>query len=117
VDIELTRGTTNPIEVTFTNPILGENYNIAADTILMTVKESYTAAVAFLTKTNLPGEHSAPLDGKTIIIISKAEIEDAPNEGTLRVLYYEIRRIVPAPASDTVFFSGYFKIYPTAKPV
>jgi hypothetical protein len=91
-------------------------YDITNDVVKLTVKDDFNSVVDFVTVTNGVGSHSDPSLGFTILVITKAQLEDAANAGTLRVLRHEIRRITSTP-TETVFFAGPFEIHPTATPI
>lgn len=113
LNIQLTRGTDNTIQVAFQNPATSVPYDITDDTIRWTAREGFTGPQLFKIE-NGPGEHSDPTTGVTQLTVSKAEIADIANQGVEKEFDYEIRRIT-GDGSEVVFFEGKLTLEPTPR--
>lgn len=81
--------------------------NITNDTVKLTVKDE-PGGVVKLQKTNAPGEHSTPANGKTQFEIAHDDITDVLTVGET-CWVYELRRI-DASAKESVHITGNFYV-------
>lgn len=95
-DVILKEGTTATLDIVLSNtPIEDPDIFIAADltssTVILTAKDNDDVVV--LAKTNTPGNHSSPLEGRTIFTINVADtIGLIPAGKSSENFKYEVRR-------------------------
>ncbi len=112
-DLQVTRGTDNSFEFLFSNPEIGTAYDISGDTIVLLARLDTFDGTLKLNKTKAPGSHSAPLEGRTIITLTKVDLADAPvSADDISKWLYAVRRI-PASGYEQVWFSGLIYLNPT----
>ena len=114
VDINVTRGTDNTLEFTFTNAA-GTAENLTGDTVKFTARDGYGATVKIATKTNTT--HTDPTAGKTRFTLSQADLTEAGADVTRPIVwYYEVRRLVGGSTPAIVWFQGLLNLYPAVTP-
>lgn len=109
LDIAIVWGTNNTLTA-YINDGAGRGIDITADTVTFIVKDSVGGGVQ-ISKSNGPGNHSAPALGETVFKIVPA---DTATAGATTSTYwtYEIRRIA-ATLEETVHIHGNFIVRPT----
>ncbi|MHC4867836.1 MAG: hypothetical protein ACYTEX_27510, partial [Planctomycetota bacterium] len=109
VKIELVWGTDNELEVSLTD---GDGRAIAInnDTVTWTVKDA-VGGTTVIAKSNGPGGHSDPANGKTVFVIAAADTALAPATSTT-YWTHEVRRITAA-LEERVHIQGEFIVRPT----
>lgn len=109
VNVALVWGTDNELEVTITD---GDGRAIAInnDTITFTVKDA-VGGTTVIAKSNGPGSHSDPGNGKTVFAIDAADTALAPATSTT-YWTHEVRRITAA-LDELVHIQGEFIVRPT----
>lgn len=110
VDITVQRGTDNPIEVVLTDGD-GKAVDLTPDTATMTVRKSLAGNLVFQ-KSNGPGSHIDPVNGRTLFEIEKTDIDDEASETLVEYWVYEIRRITGTD-DERVHLAGAFVVEPT----
>lgn len=107
-DLGVVWGTDNQLEVTLTDGD-GKAVAINNDTVDFTVKDDLGGSVVF-TKSNGPGDHSAPGLGQTIFDVDAA---DTATAGATTTTYwvYEVRRTT-AGGDERVHLQGAFVVRP-----
>lgn len=108
VNLSIVWGTDNQLEFTITDGD-GKAVAITNDTIAMTVKEELGGALIW-TKSNGPGQHSAPALGQTIFEIDAADTAAASTIANTWWIY-EIRRTT-AGGDERVHLTGSFVVRP-----
>lgn len=104
VDIEIEQGSDSAIEFQLTKN--GAAIDISNDDVRFTAKDAYGGTTTIATKTNGVGEHSVPVDGKTIFILTTEDTTVAGQEGYQVTWYYEVRRFDPDSELDIVHLKG-----------
>jgi predicted secreted protein len=104
VNISLIWGTDNELEVTITDGD-GKAIAINNDTITLTVKDA-VGGTTVIAKSNGPGAHSDPGNGKTVFVIAAADTALAPAT-TTTYWAHEVRRIT-ATLEERVHIQGDF---------
>lgn len=107
-DLSIVWGTDNQLEVIITDGD-GKAIAINNDTISLTVKEELGGALVW-TKSNGPGAHSDPGQGRTIFTIDAADTATAA-AATTTWWIYEVRRTT-AGGDERVHISGSFVVRP-----
>jgi hypothetical protein len=111
-DLQVTRGTDNTIEFTFTTAA-GVAIDISADTVILTVRASL-GSTRLVQLTNAPGSHSSPVAGKTRFTLTDTHLADASNASKLTIWIYEVRRYIGGLSGDQiVWFHGQLELHPT----
>lgn len=108
VDLSIVWGTDNQLEVTITDGD-GRAVVITTDTIALTVKEETGGATVF-SKSNGPGEHSAPALGRTVFAIDAADTA-AASATAWTYWVFEVRRTTGG-GETRVHISGAFAVRP-----
>ena len=93
-EFTLTDGYDNPVDIT-------------TDTVVLTIRD-YLGGTTKLQKTNAPGSHEIPTDGKTRFSITNSDITDTLTDAQT-VWVYEVRRI-DAALLEYVHIAGEFLI-------
>jgi len=121
-DLLVTRGTDNPFEFEFLNPVTGVAIDLTLATVRLTARESTVSPPVYngtvkLDKSNTPGSHSAPLAGKTVFTLTRSELTDSPNVNSVSQWLYEVRLYPTGLAgSQQVWFAGNLYLNPTPAP-
>ena len=112
-DISIKEGTTGTLDTTLKYPDPNDlSVRIAADltaaTATLTVKDSEDATI--LQKINTPGNHEAPLEGRTQFVIDKTDTAGLLTSPQTSIPYkYEVRRTA-AGGEEYVHLEGNFII-------
>ncbi len=109
IDVCLVRATTNVLEVVLTDAA-GVSVDITNDTVKFTVRDGPGGTVE-IAKSNGPGEHLDPTEGRTEFTIEKTEIDDEVARTTETYWFFEVRRITPAGV-ENVHIQGRLVITP-----
>jgi hypothetical protein len=102
------RGSTTRIDCVLTDG-QGEPIDITFDTVTLTIK-NYKGGTSKIQKSNAPGSHLDPENGRTVFEIIPADITD-PQTGDAFYWVFEVRRIQPGGVS-AVHIEGQFIVDP-----
>ncbi len=111
INIELQQGADATIEFQLLNGA-GAVVDITLDSIKFTAKDAFAGTVKIATKTNGVGQHSDPLTGKTIFVLTKTDLTTlTPAEEVPWV--YEIRRVFPSTGREVIYIHGDLTLAPS----
>ena len=106
--LRIYRNTDSTFEAILTDA-RNEPFDITLDTVVFTVRDFVGGALK-IQKSNGPGSHIEPVNGRTSFDILKTDITDA-QDGDRFYWVYEIRRIQPS-GKETVHITGDFIVDP-----
>lgn len=117
VDIRIVRGTDNSIDFILLNNLDasgGTPLDITNDTVKFTARADFGegSTVKIPTKTNGPGQHEDPVNGRTQFTIARTEIDGEADEDQETVWFYEVRRIAATTLTQNVHLQGKLLITP-----
>lgn len=111
-NIELTQGTDNELEFILTDG-LGEPVNLTDSDVTFTAFDEIGGIAQLGPKTNTPGNHTDPLNGKSAFKIARTEIDDEASPTTKTFWVFEVRRRQITADLENVHITGQLIILPT----
>lgn len=102
VNLQITQNTDNQIEFVLSDNSLP--VNITSDTITLVMKTNYGGVIK-INKSNGPGGHSDPTNGKTRFLLTKLEMRGT-SLAVAETWVYQLRRIVAGSLDEIVYFAG-----------
>ena len=117
--LQLVRGTDQPFTFALSEKLSSDALFTPSDlttaSVAFTVRTALGGTVLF-TKTNAPGQHLSPTEGKTRFVVSRSDLASLPVR-EIATLVYEVRQISDdSPALHFVHISGNFVVKLTAQP-
>lgn len=106
IHLELVKDADTEFEFTLLDGY-GNPVDLTVDSVILTVR-NYRGGTVKLKKTNAPGSHENPTDGKTRFLISNSDIADTLTDAQT-IWIYEIRR-VDAALREYVHIAGEFVV-------
>lgn len=111
VNIELQQGADYVIEFQLTDN-LGAGVDLTNDEVKFTAKSDFAGTVTIATKTNGPGQHSTPADGKTKFTLTKADLTTLTPADAV-VWKYEVRRVFAGSGLEVIYIHGDLLLMPS----
>lgn len=111
VNIELQQGTDAVLEFQLTDGT-GTAVDLSGDEVKFTAKDEFAGTVTIATKTNGTGQHSDPVEGKTVFVITKDDLTTTtPAE---QILWrYEVRRVFAGTNREVIYIHGELVLMPS----
>jgi hypothetical protein len=110
INIDVVQKTDATIEFQLTDGA-GAAVDISNDDVKFTARTEFGGTATIATKTNGVGQHSTPGDGKTVFILTKANLTTVtPGDEVLWV--YEVRRKFAGTLREVVYIQGNLKLTP-----
>jgi hypothetical protein len=108
INFKLVQKTDNMIE--FVIETNGKADDITNDSVRLFIKTNY-GGVTKVDRTNAPGAHSDPTNGKTQFQLTKTDLVGTPTTA-LNTWVYELHRIFGGTNDDIVYLAGNVELYP-----
>ena len=102
VNLQVVQNTDNQIEFVLTDN--GSAVDLTNDTVTLVMKTNYGGTLK-INKSNGPGGHSDPTNGKTRFLLTKTEMQGS-NIAVPETWVYQLRRIVAGSLDEIVYFAG-----------
>lgn len=111
VHLDVQQGTDNAIEFQLTDND-GNPVDLTNDNVKFTARDEFGGTVTIATKTNSPGQHLDPANGKTIFVLTKTDLETlTPDSQT--TWKYEVRRVFAATNYEVIYIHGNLILEPS----
>ncbi len=111
VHLDVQQGTDNAIEFQLTNN-LGAAVDLTSENVKFTARDDFAGAITIATKTNGPGQHSDPANGKTIFVLTKTDLDTLTPDSQV-TWKYEVRRVFAVTNYEVIYIHGNLILEPS----
>lgn len=111
INLEVQQGTDVTIEFQLTDNA-GVAVDISLDSVKLTAKDGFGGTTTIATKTNGPGQHSTPAQGKSLFVLTKAELTTLTPDSEVG-WKYEVRRVFSGTLREVIYIHGDLLLMPS----
>lgn len=111
INLEVQQGADATITFQLTDN-LSVPVDVTNDEVKFTAKDGFGGTVTIATKTNGPGQHDDPALGKTMFVLTKADLTTATPDSEVD-WKYEIRRVFNGTNREVIYIHGDLRLMPS----